>query len=212
MSQTIRLTQDILREMIEESIKKTLSSTLNEGYQNRRQVSRDEIIDILNASDDSASNNGKFASVTYVKPVSVYKTKKSWRTDDMRGALDKYKERGEEDWHKKLTAFNQEDAKGKNPVQTVVVTQRYLLHWISQDKFRKDYTDYANKLSDLRMRNGIGLSSDGKLGDNRVIPAYNLTKQITCQGISIWPVRKLRQQHISVMRQDTLWLIYRQKY
>lgn len=145
---------------------KRKTKILTENYKNRRQVSRNEIIDILNASDDFNSNNGKFVSVTYVKPVSVYKMKKKWRSQDVKDALDLHKEKSGEDWYKKLSDFNQEGAKGKNPISAVVVTQRYLLHWTSQDKFRRDYANYANKLSDLRMRNGIGLDSDGKLGFN----------------------------------------------
>ena len=154
-----------IRNMIKEVIQEMKENYLNEST-NRRQVSRDEIIDILNASDDNAGNNGKFASVTYVKPVSVYKTKRSWRTEDMANALNKYSDHADKDWYRNLSDYNQEGAKGKNPVQTVIVTQRYLLHWSSQEKFKKDYATYANKLTDLRMKNGIGLDSDGMLGDN----------------------------------------------
>lgn len=165
----INLTENILRKMIEKSVNQFL---VNESVGNRKQVTRDEIIDLLNTADDSPINNGKFASVTYVKPVSVYKQKRMykgkplWRKDDVQSALDKYADRSGEDWHKNLTAFNQDDAKGNNPISTVVVAQRYLLHWISQEKFRKDYADYANKLSNLRMKYKLGLKSDGKLGDN----------------------------------------------
>lgn len=146
---------------------------LNENYKNRRQVSRNEIIDVLNASDDSSTNNGKFASITYIVPQAVYKQKNwrgklNWRKNDVQSALDKYKERGEEDWYRKLSDYNQKDdmAKDKNPISTVIVTQRYVLHWISQKKWDQEYADYSSKLHDLRMKNGIALQSDGMLGDN----------------------------------------------
>lgn len=149
------------------------AKTLNEDYRNRRQVTRDEIIDVLNSSDDSPQNNGKFASITYIMPQAVYKQKNwhgtlNWRKNDVQNALDKYKDRGEEDWYKKLNAYNQKDdmTKDKNPISTVIVTQRYLLHWISQKKWSQEYADYSSKLRDLRMRNGIAIQSDGMLGDN----------------------------------------------
>ena len=144
----------------------TENKHLTEAVGSRKQVSRDQMIDILNAQDDDPKSQGKFVSVTYVKPVSVYKTKRNWRSDEVQAALVKYKDRGEEDWHKNLTAFNQADAKGKNPVSTVIVTQRYLLHWSSQERLAKTAADYSEKLHNLRMKNGIGLDSAGMLGDN----------------------------------------------
>lgn len=163
MKRPIRLTEDKLRALIAESIKNIL---LNEGVGGRRQVSRDEILDILNRQDDDPKSSGKFATITYVKPVSVYKTKKSWRTDDVQKALDNNSNRGEEDWYKNLSTFNQEGAKGKNPISFVVVAKRYLLHWHTQEDFGRDSRNYGEALRDLRKKNGIGLESDGYLGDN----------------------------------------------
>lgn len=133
---------------------------------NRQQVTRDQIIDLLNKADNNPKNNGLFASVTYVNYKEPYKTKRSWRTDDVTNALNASADRGEEDWHKQLTAFNQPNAKGKNPISTVVVTQRYTLHWTSQENYKKKYGEYANALHDLRMKNGVGINSDGMLGNN----------------------------------------------
>lgn len=158
----MRLTEDILRRMIEESVR----NILNEGKGPRMQVSRDEILDILNKQDDDPRSGGKWATITYVKPVSVYKTKKSWRADDVQKALDNNMDRGEEDWYKNLSAFNQEGAKGKNPISFVVVAKRYMLHWHTQEDFGRDSAEYGEALRNLRMKNGIGLDSNGYLGDN----------------------------------------------
>lgn len=159
----IKLTEDKLRQMIAESVRNVL---LKESSGGRKQVSRDQILDILNQQDDDPKSGGKWATITYVKPVSVYKTKKSWRAEDVQKALDNNSNRGEEDWHKNLTAFNQEGAKGKNPISFVVVAKRYMLHWHTQEDFGKDSTAYGEALRNLRMKNGIGLESDGYLGDN----------------------------------------------
>ena len=91
----IKLTEDKLREMIAESVRNIL---LKESGGGRKQVSRDEILDILNKQDDDKKSGGKWATITYVKPVSVYKTKKSWRTDDVQKALDNNSNRGEEEY------------------------------------------------------------------------------------------------------------------
>lgn len=142
---------------------------INENYKNRRQVSRDEIFDILNQQDDYYASNGKFASVTYVKPAAVYKkkNKRTWRNDDVVSALDKYKDRSEEEWHQKLSNFTQDDVKGNNPLSSgVVVARRWLLHWCSPEKYKKDYAKYAAALHDLRMQYRMARDSDGMLGDN----------------------------------------------
>ena len=159
----IKLTEDKLREIIAESVRNIL---LNEGSGNRIQVSRDEILDILNKQDDDPKSGGKWATVTYVKPVSVYKTKKSWRTEDVQKALDNNSNRSEEEWFKNLSAYNQEGAKGKNPISFVVVAKRHLIHWHTQEDFGRESHEYGEALRKLRMRNGIGLESDGYLGDN----------------------------------------------
>ena len=98
--------------------------------------------------------------------MSVYKTKKSWRAEEVQKALDNNSSRGEEDWYKNLTAFNQEGAKGKNPVSLVVVAKRYMLHWHTQEDFGRDSVEYGEALRNLRMKSGIGLESNGYLGDN----------------------------------------------
>ena len=159
----IKLTEDKLRKMIAESVRNIL---LKESVGSRRQVSRDEILDVLNQQDDDPKSGGKWATITYVKPVSVYKTKKSWRADDVQKALDNNSNRGGEDWYKNLSAFNQDGAKGKNPISFVVVAKRYMLHWHTQEDFGRDSRKYGEALRNLRMKNGIDIESDGYLGDN----------------------------------------------
>ena len=162
MKRQIKLTPTILREMIEESIRGYYN--LNESKGNRIQVSKDDILDLLKRADEEPG--GKFATITYVMPKQVYKTKRSWRADDVQKALDKNSDRSGEDWYKNLSAFNQEGAKGKNPISFVVVAKRFLFNWHTKEDYNKDYDKYSEELRNLRMRNGIGLDSNGVLGDN----------------------------------------------
>ena len=46
---------------------------------NRQQVTRDQIIDLLNQADNNPKNNGLFASVTYVNYKEPYKTLMAYR-------------------------------------------------------------------------------------------------------------------------------------
>ena len=144
---------------------------LDENYKNRIQVTRDQIIDILNKTNDNIKQTrGKIASVTYVKAAKVYKTKKTWRSDDVQSVLNKYKDKhGESDWYRQLNKFNKNDKEKKNPLATnaIVVTQRYIFHWKSPEIYKSEYGQkYAEPLSRLRQQYGIGIESDGKLGDN----------------------------------------------
>ena len=152
---------------IDRIISESIRRVINEGRGNRIQISRDEILDVLNKTDEDPKSGGKWATITYVKPMSVYKTKRTWRTDDVQKALDNNADRSQEEWHKKLSAFNQDGAKGKNPVSFVVVAKRYMLHWHTQEDFGRDSYAYGEALRNLRMKNGIGLDSGGYLGDNR---------------------------------------------
>lgn len=169
MKQTTKLNKNMLIRLINESIKDVLNE-IKGGP--RMQVSRDEILDKLNEQDDDPKSGGKWATITYVKPMSVYKQKRMykgkplWRSSDVQKALDNNIDRSEEDWHKNLTAFNQEGTKGNNPVSLVVVAKRYMLHWHTQEDFGRDSTEYGEALRNLRMKNGIGLESNGYLGDN----------------------------------------------
>ena len=159
----IILTENKFRRIIAESIN---NYSLNEGVGKRIQVGRDDILDILNKQDDDKNSRGKWATITYVRPVSVYQTKRNWKTTDVQNALDNNRDRAEEDWHKNLSAFNQEGAKGKNPIKYVVIAKRYMLHWQTQDDFNRDSAKYGEALRNLRMKNGIGMESGGYLGDN----------------------------------------------
>ena len=108
MKKYIKLTPTILRGMIKESIRSYYH--INESKGNRIQVSRDDMLDLLQSADEEPG--GKFATITYVMPKQVYKTKRSWRADDVQKALDKNSDRSGEEWHKNLTAYNQEGVKG----------------------------------------------------------------------------------------------------
>lgn len=132
---------------------------------NKVQVSRDEIIDILNAQDEKG-NGGKFASITYVKPENIFKTKRSWRQNDVTDALNKHAEHSSKDWYQKLNSYNDPTVKGYNPISAVIAVQRYVLNWTRDENYKKAYADYKTKLSDLRMRNGVAIDRDGMLGDN----------------------------------------------
>ena len=136
---------------------------------NRVQVSRDEILDILDRADDAQNekNRGLFATVTYVKPANLLKTKRSIDSEKLGNALNKYQDKGEEQWHKDLTSFNSaEKSTTPNPISAVITLTRYYLKWHSLKNYNNDYNTYNNALSDLRMRNGIAIDSDGALGDN----------------------------------------------
>lgn len=151
-------------------------ATLNEemciseaASKSRVQVSRDEILDILDSADDAQNktNRGLFATVTYVKPEDILKTKRSIDTEKLSTALGKYQDRSEEQWHKDLTDFNSaEKSTTPNPISAVITTTRYSLRWHSKNNYNADYAKYSNALKDLRMKNGIGVQSDGMLGDN----------------------------------------------
>ena len=144
---------------------------LDENYKNRIQVTRDQIIDFLNKTNDNIKQTrGKIASVTYVKAAKVYKTKKTWRSDDVQDVLNKHKEKhGEADWYRQLDKFNSNAEAKKNPlaVNAIVLTQRYMFHWKSPQLFKSEYGEkYAEPLRKLRQQYGIGIESDGRLGDN----------------------------------------------
>ena len=129
---------------------------LVEAKNKRVQVSRDEFLDILNQAADGGTPNGQFASITYVKPADVYKTKKSWRQEDMQKALDASSDRSGEQWHKDLTSFQNDEMK-KNPVSQIIVAQRYQFHWTSPSQFKKRQQEFYDATDDNRLRHGLPL-------------------------------------------------------
>lgn len=154
-----------MKTQLNETINLMTRMNLFEGTSPRQQVSRDEIIDILNQQDDSAG--GTFVSFVYVKPQSFYVTRKNWRTDDVNNVLSKYGEEGNEHWYPYVKKFNDDATQKKlNGIDGIIVTTRYNVHWTTPESYKKAYSDYSEKLHALRMRNGIGLDSDGMLGDN----------------------------------------------
>lgn len=134
----------------------------------REQVSHSQLLDWLNSLANSNSANGLFASMTYCTAANVYKTKKNWRRDDVQTALDQTKEEhGEKQWYKDLSDYNQEDVKGKNPIKTVVFVHRRTFNYRTPENFKKTYGEkYAEPLSNLRMKYGMGTDSNGIFGDN----------------------------------------------
>lgn len=151
-------------------------ATLNEemciaeaATKSRVQVSRDEILDILDRADDAQNetNRGLFATVTYVKPENILKTKRSIDTNKLSTALGNYQDRSEEQWHKDLTAFGAaEKSNTPNPISAVITTTRYHLRWHSIKNYNNDYSQYRDSLANLRMSHGIAIQTDGTLGDN----------------------------------------------
>lgn len=139
---------------------------IEEATQKKRiQVSRDEILDVLDRQDKTGL--GQYASITYVKPVQIKKTKSSWDKTGVDTALARYSGDKDAQWYKDFSDFYADDTKKKDgPIGAVVVTQRYNLHWTSQERYGKNYGAYKDKLANLRMRYGIGISTDGTLGDN----------------------------------------------
>lgn len=137
---------------------------------NRVQVTRDEILDILDNADDvqNENNQGLFATITYVKPASLLKTKRSIDNEKLSSALDNHADKSEEEWHKNLSQFRDaEKSTTKNPISAIVTVTRYLLKWHSPSNYNSAYNKYKTALSDLRMKNGIAVDSDGMLGDNK---------------------------------------------
>jgi len=155
-----------MKTQLNETIDLMKRMNLFEGNGNPRiQVSRDEIIDILNKQDETAG--GTYVSFTYVKPQSFYNTKKNWRKDDVTNVLSNYQETGNEHWYSAVKNFNDDDnMKKMQGIDGIIVTTRYNVHWTTPESYRRAYSDYASKLHDLRMKNGIGMDSDGMLGDN----------------------------------------------
>ena len=151
-------------------------ATLNEARRideavakNRVQVSRDEILDILDQADEqqNVNNSNLFATVTYVNAANILKTKRSIDVEKLSGALDKHGDKTEEPWHRDLSTFKDaEKSTTKNPISAVVTVTRYLLQWHSLANYARDYGEYRDGLSRLRMSHGIGVMSDGMLGDN----------------------------------------------
>ena len=149
--------------LLENGLKK--ANLLKEAAKQRVQITRDKILDILDRQD--IGGKGRFVSITYVKPVTVKKTKKSWDAASVSAELGKYKD-SQEKWYSDLSDFNREDTElKKNPIAAIVVAQRYVLHWSSKDSYNKAYGNYKDRLSNLRMKYGIGIETDGALADNR---------------------------------------------
>lgn len=142
---------------------------ITEAAKHRVQVSRDEILDLLDRADDvqNDTNRGLFATVTYVKPEAILKTKRSIDNEKLSSALGAYQDRSEEQWHKDLTAFGSaEKSNTPNPISAVVTVTRYHMRWHSLKNYANDYSKYRDSLSNLRMQHGIAIQTDGTLGDN----------------------------------------------
>lgn len=154
-----------MKTQLNETIDLMKRMNLLEGTTPRQQVTRDEIIDILNKQDENGG--GTYASFIYVKPQSFYTTRKNWRKDDVSKALANYTEMDNEHWYPHIKKFNNDESiKKMSGIDGIIVTTRYNVHWTTPESYKKAYSDYSEKLHNLRMRNGIGMESNGMLGDN----------------------------------------------
>ena len=121
----------------------------------RKQVTRDEFIDLMNTVANDPKCKGKFASITLVKGGDVYKTKKTWRPDDVQKSLDAHADLSDKEWYQNLNAYNQPDVKGDNPLYALIVTQRYVFHWQSLKDYNSQYAQYADARTNLRLQYGL---------------------------------------------------------
>lgn len=140
------------------------------GYLNeaqKRQVTRDDLFDIMNQMGDDPRNNGRFMTLLYVMPLTIYKTKRNWRKDDVDNALNKYNNYSGSDWYQKLSDYNQDGVKGNNPITSVIIVRRYLIRWYDDESIKRLSKEKQEKQRELNMRNGIGLTTGGTIGDNR---------------------------------------------
>lgn len=135
----------------------------------RKQITRDEIFDVI---EHEQLKGGVIMSITYVNGKSPIKQKVwrgnvNWDSEKMSTALNAHQDMSDANWHKQLSDFNREDTKlKKNPVSNIVVMQTYLLNLTTNNSYGRTYSDYVNKLSNLRLKFGIGTESNGVLGDN----------------------------------------------
>jgi hypothetical protein len=101
-------------------------------------------------------------------------------------SLEASKDRASEDWHKQLTDFNSPDTKvKKNPISinNMVVIKYWRINWISAKNYGIAYNKYDDELSKIRMRHGVGLQTNGKLGDS-----YNQKQDLdSANGLKITP-------------------------
>ena len=135
----------------------------------RKQVTRDEIFGVI---DNDAIKGGTVVHITYVSGKSPYKNKfnngvLNWRKEEMAKALGAHGDMTDKEWHRQLSNFNNRDKLVKgNPITNVVAVESFLLNWTTPKSFSRAYGEYAQKLGNLRMRYGVGLPSNGVLGDN----------------------------------------------
>lgn len=132
----------------------------------RQQVGRDGIIKVLDDADKT--NAGCYVSLTYVTGKSFYTTKRKWRKNDVDKALNGYGEEGNEHWFPQIKQFNDDEEgtiKSLKGIAGIIMITKYVLHWTTRENYKKQYGAYAEKLHNLRMKNGIGRESDGMLDD-----------------------------------------------
>lgn len=132
----------------------------------RQQVSRDEIIDILDRQDNEGA--GLFVSLFYVTTQDFYVTRKNWRQEEMTSALGNYEKEGNESWYDSIKGFNDDPNQKKvTGIDGMITVTNYKnLHWTSPKSFGKATGDYNDKLHNLRWSYGVALDSGGMLGDN----------------------------------------------
>lgn len=137
-----------------------------ENYKNRQQVSRDEILDIMNDMEEMPGTSGKFISVTYASNVSTYlKQNKSIDFDGAKKHIEDNEEYQNQKWYNSLKDFNEGLIKD-NPLSSVIAIKRYLFNWKTREEFAKEYDDWANRRNNIRNKY-LKLDTDGVLGDNK---------------------------------------------
>jgi hypothetical protein len=152
-----------------EAILNEETKIMEASTKSRVQVSRDEILSILDGADKAQndSNKGLFATVTYIKPAEILKKKTKVDVNRLSTALDNHQDRNSEQWHQDLTRFKDaEKSSTDNPIRSIITVTRYHLRWQSPENYNNDYNEYSKGLRNLRMKHGIAIERDGVLGDN----------------------------------------------
>lgn len=135
---------------------------INEAIQkSRHQVTRDEILDILNKQ-----NKNLFTSITYVTGANIAKTRKTIDIPKLSKTLEKYKERQNDSWYTSLNDFVSDEKQSKHGLSIITIVRR-VLQWHTKEQYDKEYSKYKSSLGNLRMKYGAGIATDGTLGDNK---------------------------------------------
>ena len=122
----------------------------------RRVADINEIIDIM-----SSIKGGAFATVCYLSSAKVGKTLtgKNVNVDKFGTDLDSNRIDGDDEIYNSLKAYQQGGASRSNkfPFGGIVKMTRYQFHWQTEDKYNKNYSDYAEKRDKLLAKYGASV-------------------------------------------------------